>query len=252
MADKWIRCIECNAVAHVTDFDCYPQYQCDEHLDEVVEKPMDDRKDFMMQHRHHRMEELSKINGSFISESPYAEPLKVSYVEATNGNERFVIKTWRDDIRDPLQYQLILGFIRTSISFEVQVDEISMRLRDEINHPFMTDVKIKRFIQIVERVTSQMSAGDAMDITAETDTPLVSHCKMRADCVRAILKQSEEIFKGDELKKVTAFVERNNRDSEPMTLLLRRSFTIEETNAKGIQPKKEEPHLNQVVSHKTY
>ena len=252
MSDKWIRCIECNEVTHVTDYDCSPQYQCDEKLEEVIEKPMDDMRNFMVQHRHHMIEELSRIKDSFISEGAYVEPLKVSYFEATNGKERFVIKKWRENINDPLQYELIPGYIKTTISLEVQLDEIRKQLHDEIKHPYITEAKIERFIQIIEKVASQFSAGDKIEITAETDTPLISYCKMDTDFTREILRLSEEIFSAEELKEIEQFIYRNNNDNEPMTLLLKRAFTIEEENSKLIELGKEESHLDKVVSQRTY
>ncbi|MBW2652923.1 MAG: hypothetical protein JRC57_07585 [Deltaproteobacteria bacterium] len=252
MSDKWIRCIECNEVTHVTDYDCSPQYQFDEKLEEVIEKPMDDMRNFMVQHRHHKIEELSRIKDSFISEGAYVEPLKVSYFEATNGKERFVIKKWRDDINDPLQYELISGYIKTTISLEVQLDEIRKQLRDEIKHPSITETKIERFIQIIEKVASQFSAGDKIEITAETDTPLISYCKMDTDFTREILRLSGGIFSAEELKEIEQFIYRNNNDNEPMTLLLKRAFTIEEENSKLIELGKEESHLDKVVSQRTY
>lgn len=252
MSDKWIRCIECNKVTHVTDYDCSPQYQCDEKLEEVIEKPVDDMRNFMVQHGHHKIEELSRIEDSFISEGAYVEPLKVSYFEATNGKERFVIKKWRDDINDPLQYELISGYIKTTISLEVQLNEIRKQLHDEIKHPSITETKIERFIQTIEKVASQFSAGDKIEITAETDTPLISYCKMDTDFTREILRLSEKIFSAEELKEIEQFIYRNNNDNEPMTLLLKRAFTIEEENSKLIELGKEESHFDKVVSQRTY
>ena len=247
MSDKWIRCIECNKVAHVTDYDCTPQYQCDEKLEEVIEKPMDDMRNFMVQHGHHKIEELSRINDSFMSESAYVEPLKVSYFEATNGKERFVIKKWRDNINDPLRYELIRGYIKTTTHLELQLDEIRKQLHDDVKHPSITEAKIERFLQIIENVASQFSPGEAMEITAESDTPLVSYCKMDAEYTRKILKLSEKIFRAEELKEIERFVHRNNNDNGPMTLLLKRAFTIEEENTKPIELEKDEPHLDKVV-----
>ena len=247
MSDKWIRCIECNKVAHVTDCDCTPQYQCDEKLEEVIEKPMDDMRNFMVQHEHHKIEELSRINDSFISEGAYVEPLKVSYFEATNGKERFVIKKWRDNINDPLQYELIPGCIKTTISLGLQLDEIRKQLDDEVKHPSITEAKIERFIQIIEDVASQFSAGDRVEITAESEIPLVSYCKMDTDVIREILRRSEEIFRAEELKEIERFICRNNSDNGSMTLLLKRAFTIEEENPKLIELGKDESHLDKVV-----
>ena len=137
MTDRWIRCVECNEVAHITDYDCSPQYHCDKNLEEVIERPMDDTRNFMVKHRHHKMEELYIIKDSFMSEGAYVEPLKVSYFDATNGKERFVIKRWRESINNPLQYELIPGYVKTAVNLEVQSDEIRRQIRSEIQHPIL-------------------------------------------------------------------------------------------------------------------
>ncbi len=251
MTDRWIRCIECNEIAHVTDYDCSPQYHCDKNLEEVIEKPMDDMENYMSQHRHHKMENLSIIKDSFMSEGAYLEPLKVSYFEATNGQERFVIKRWRENINDPLQYELIPGCIKTTISLEVQLDELRKQLHDEIKHAAIAETKIEQFIQIVEKVVSQFSAGDKIEITAETDTPLISYCKMNTDCTGEVLNLSREIFNREELREIEQFIHRNNNYDESMTLLLKRTFVIERENTKLIEPVNDESNLDKVVSQRS-
>jgi len=62
----------------------------------------------------------------------------------------------------------------------------------------------------------------------------------------------KKIFSAEELKEIEQFIYRNNNDNEPMTLLLKRAFTIEEENSKLIELGKEESHLDKVVSQRTY
>ena len=251
MMDRWIRCVECNEVTHITDYDCSPQYHCDKNLEEVIEKPMDDTRNFMVQHKHHKMEELYIIKDSFVSEGAYVEPLKVSYFDATNGRERFVIKRWRESINNPLQYELIPGYVKTAVNLEVQSDEIRRQIRNEIQHPPITEAKIERFIKIIEKVVSRFSAGNKIEITAETDTPLISFCKMDASFTREILSLSGEIFDAKELKEIEQFIHRNNDYDEPMTLLLKRTFAIERRNTKPIELGKEESLLDKVVAQRS-
>jgi hypothetical protein len=226
MADWWIRCIDCNQVAHITDYDRFPQYHCDEDLDEITEEPVDDTKHFMGQHRNHRREELTVIKNSFISEGCYGEPLKVNYREATNGKERFVIKGWREDVKSPLRYELIPGYIKTGFRLEVQSDEIRRQMSEEMVPPPLAAAKIEQFIKIVEKVVSRSPMRNTIEITAESDTPLGAYCKMDATIVRGILRLSEEVFDAKELRKVEQFIYRNNNFKDPMTLLFKRSFDV--------------------------
>lgn len=239
MSNRWIRCIECNQVAHVTDYDRSPLYQCDRGYENSIEKPMDDMKSFMMQHGRHIMEELSVIKDSFISEGKYGEPRKASYFQATNGKEQFVIKGWREDINVPLQYELIPGCIKTTLDLKVQSYEIQMQMREEIKNPPAAETQIEQFVRIVERVVSQFSCRDEIEITAETDTPLVSHCKMDSNAIREILSLSREVFDADDLKKVERFIHQNNNYNEPMTLLLKKTFTVKRKRSTAPESEKE-------------
>ena len=244
--------MECNQVIHVTNYECSPQYHCDENLEEITEIPMDDMKHFMVKNKHHKMEELTIIKNSFISEGRYGEPLKVSYFEATNGKDRFVVKRWREDINTSLQYELIPGYIKTAFTLEVQYDEIRKQMSEEIKTPPIAETKIERFVQIVEKVVSQSSIEDKMEITAETDTPLISHCKMDTNSIRKILSLSGEIFDAEELKKVEQFIHRNNNYNEPMTLLLKRRFTIKRKRTTPLESKKEPSSLlDEVVTQRS-
>ena len=240
MADWWIRCIDCNQVAHITDYDRFPQYHCDEDLDEITEEPVDDTKRFMVQHRNHRMEELTVIKNSFISEGCYGEPLKVNYREATNGKERFVIKGWREDVKSPLRYELIPGYIKTTFRLEAQSGEIRRQMSEEMAHPPLAAAKIERFIKIVEEVISRFPVRYAIETTAESDTPLGSYCKMDTNIVREVLRLSEEVFDAKELRKIEQFIYRNNNFKDPMTLLFKRSFDVKRRHTASLKSEKKQ------------
>ncbi len=230
MAEKWIRCVDCDTVARITDYDTLPSYYYDQDKEEVIEKPMDDEAQFMDLHKCHTLEELFIVKDSFISNGRYGEPLRVNYFEATNGTERFVIKGWRKDIDHPMSYEVMPGYIETSFALEVQSREIRKQLSEEIKDPPLSDTAIERFIQIVEKVVSRLPVGDPLEITAETDTPLVSHCKMGTGSIREILSLAREVFDESELRKIKRFIHHNNNYNEPMTLLLKRRFTVKRDN----------------------
>ncbi len=111
--DQLIRCINCDKIFLKTPFDLSPGYDSSSHLCSEsfrsVEK--DDFEEFLRNHRGHQLEDLEIIKESFVSDKPYAEPIKISYFKATNGKENFVIKKFRERIDQPLTYQLIAGVI---------------------------------------------------------------------------------------------------------------------------------------------
>jgi hypothetical protein len=226
MQERWIRCVECDVVARITDYDDLPHYSYDQNSEEVVEKPMDDEAGFMSLHKRHELEELFVVKDSFISNGRYGEPLKINFFEATNGTERFVIKGWREDVNKAMEYEVIPGYIETNFTLEAQTREIRKQIGEEIKNPQLADTSIERFIQIVETVVSHLPVRDHLEITAETDTPLVSHCKLGTSGIREVLTLCKDYFSEADLKRLEQFIYRNNTYNDPMTILLKRTFSI--------------------------
>lgn len=251
MTARWIRCVNCNVAAHITGYDCLPSYYYDQKCAEVIEKPMDDETHFMEGHKRHTMEELFVVKDSFISEGRYGEPLKISYFEATNGTERFVVKGWREDINHAMVYEVIPGYIEMSFKREVQADELRRQLSEDIKDPPLAETAIERFIQVVEKVVAQFPVSDRIEITAETDTPLISHCRIGVNALRKIMAASKEIFDVGELEKVEQFVYQNNNYNEPMTFLLKRAFTIRREESASRTSEKTESGCDRKVAQST-
>lgn len=226
MSERWIRCVECNQVVRMTPFDGLPSYAYDEGCGDFIETAVDDGACFVGQHKQHPLEELFIIKGSFISEGRYGEPLKVNYFEASNGKERFVIRGFRQDITRPMEYELIPGYIETSFRRAVQSKELRRQLEEEITDPPLSEVQVERFIKTVEQVAVKFPPQDGIEITAETDTPLISHCKLGCGAIGEILSRCREFLDDLEIARLRKFIDDNNSYNEPMTLLLKRTFRI--------------------------
>ena len=136
MQRRLIRCVECNEIISMTEYDFSPEYRYDEEKDCFIELTKNDREHFVTKHKDHSTEELNVNGASFVSQSPYSDPLKTCYFEATNGRENFVIKRWRDTIEDPVEYELFKGHIEiTDPQVEVQTTHIRRQIEAVIcNH----------------------------------------------------------------------------------------------------------------------
>ena len=227
----------------MTPFEGAPAYAYDRETGDFMVTGADEEPCFADLHRQHTMEELFIIKDSFISEGRYGEPLKVSYFEASNGKERFVIRGSRKDITRPIAYELIPGYIETSFRREVQGREIRRQLDEEIKDPPLSEAKVSCFIRALEQVAAQFPLKDRLEITAETDTPLISHCKLGAGEIREILSLCRGVFDGEELQRLEKFIHNNNSYNEPMTLLLKRTFRIKRAGGRLPEERIEESAL---------
>jgi hypothetical protein len=225
---RLIRCMDCNEIIALSIYDFYPEYLHDAEKGIFEERERYDRKTFEVKHQRHRLEELYVIEGSFLAEDLYLEPVKASYFEVTNGCENFVVKKWRKDIRAPLAYELIPGHLAlTDIRFSAQCEDIRKQLQTELKLSGKAEEKIKGFIDVVQSVISQMDEKDLIrEDICETVSPVVSHVPLDEKQIEKILKECQKIFTPEELKKIEEFIRENNEYNGVMTALIERRFEI--------------------------
>jgi hypothetical protein len=103
--DQFLYCRICNEVHHVTPFDSAPRYD----LEGLTVRKIftDDRRQFIDRHFDHEIEKLRRVTGNHFTIGRLIDPMKVGYVEVTNGKEFFILRISRSSIADPVSYQMI-------------------------------------------------------------------------------------------------------------------------------------------------
>jgi hypothetical protein len=103
--DQFLYCRICNEVHHVTPFDSAPIYDLEGMT--VRETFIDDRREFIYRHFDHEIEKLRSVTGNHFLIGRLIDPMKVGYVEVTNGKEFFILRISRSSIADPVSYQML-------------------------------------------------------------------------------------------------------------------------------------------------
>lgn len=236
-----IRCTTCNAIMHMTEGDFSPHYTW--NGGEIKKIEMDDRKAFLEKHKGHNTEHLTPLTPP-ISDKPYNEPLKTSYFEATNGNERFLIKRWRTKIEDPFAYEIIEGSIKlTNGTLRIQTSAIKKQLQAE-GDSLISERKVNSFIQAV-RAEVELLDPAALAVSAEGETPLASYYQLGSSCVDRILTRCRDKFTQHELNKLRDFINQHNEYADVMTVVSKKEFAIKTRVQKKDSP--EAVHPNQHI-----
>ena len=121
--EKLIRCTQCNKVI--------PQYHGYGDFGEFSTLPgvewssedLDQQKDFFGDHGKHPLEEILIDPETINSDQPSYESPKVTYMEASNGKDRFLIRRIKQGLSRPAFYELIPG--------RVQPEDGSLNNREE-------------------------------------------------------------------------------------------------------------------------
>lgn len=232
MQRRLMRCIDCNEIVNLTEHDLSSEYSYNDKENRFIEHLIDDREPFKTRNKDHKIEELRVNKALHVSDRPYFEPLKVSYFEATNGSEVFVIKAGRERIEFPLRYELIKAYIEIMGSkLEVQGDNIRRQLRLEIDPPLSED-KIDRFIEVIQRYLSKLDPEPLLDDSLESDNPLLSYCKLKGSHIKSIIELSNDIFTKEELKKIRDFILNNSDHYGVISPLLKGQYKIKHSQRK--------------------
>jgi hypothetical protein len=206
----------------MTPWDFHPHYAW--HEGEIKEQEGNDRQAFLQRHKGHQIEELIPLSGP-ISDKPYTEPLKIAYFEVTNGKRRSVIKRWRSTIDDPLTYEIIEGSLdlrRAKVC--AQTEAIKKQMKAD-NDSFVSEEKLNCFINAIITEVDNLDP-DALEVSAEGETPLISYYRLGNDCVKRILARCQDTFDRHELKLLKNFMIEHNEYDDVMTVVAEKQLTI--------------------------
>ena len=226
--NRFLRCIDCGEGFMKTPFDRCPEYGYDPHhpSESVQVVKRDDFEEFLTTHRGHRLEDLEVIENSFVSERNYLEPVKTSYLKATNSKkEKFILKRFRETSGEKVRYQVIPGdYFLECTGVEVQSEEITKQLRMEFRtHPF-SESKTSRFLRLYRRIVEGIDIKKLERISGESSHPLEEFYKIDDMSLFYLLRNCRNIFKGVEYSGIEDFIYRHKDDG---VLLLKATYRIQ-------------------------
>ncbi len=223
--NQLIRCKNCDEIFMKTPFDQHPEYSFDSGRSfeafRVIET--DDYQDFLINHQGHQLENLEILEDSFVSEKAYSEPVKTSFVKATNGKEKFLIKKYREKIDEPLKYRLIRGdYSLKCVAVEIQAGEIAKQMKRELDPPLSQD-KIDAFLKLCHTIGENVEIKDLERIPEESPYPLEIYYQLNDVHLAYLLRNCRNIFKGQEYSEIEEFI---HQHKDGGVLLLKATYKI--------------------------
>jgi hypothetical protein len=195
----------------------------------------DDFQDFLKAHGKHRLEELSIIEDSFVSDGNYFEPVKISYGKATNGEEQFIIKKFREKIGQPLTYQLIHGdYSLKSLAIKIQSKEIAKQLEKEFETRPLSEIQVAAFLKLYKHLAGTIDPDHLERVSWESPQPLEIFYKLDDIGLSYLLDRCHHIFRGQEYSHIQEFIYRHKDDG---VLLLKGIYKIQVTERNVSRPR---------------
>ena len=230
MIAKLIRCTKCNQVA--------PHCGSLGHFGESSPLPgvewstedLENQREFSRCHREHPMEELHADPDSYISDKAGHGSMKAGYFEASNGQQRFLVKRTKEGLGRPAFYQLIPGRLQVSnVSLKIQEDALRRQISAQNGSGSLTEEKIQKFIRAFQEEVENISPEkltEEVELTQEGETPLLAYGKLKEAHWKNVLRRCQKDFRKDELKMIKQFIQENGQPEDVLSLLIKRKISI--------------------------
>ena len=230
MVEKLLRCTRCNKV--IPQFDRFGDFGEASLLPGVewASEDLEEQNEFFKSHQGHLLEELTIDPETFISDKPSYEPIKVAYVEASNGKEKFLIKRTRRSFDRPAFYDLIPGKIRFSdVAVEIQEEDL-WREVSWLNGSFPLSLdKMKKFIEAFREEVKSISperVTKEVENTLPGETSLLAYGSFSEARWGKVLHRCEKEFQESELKLIERFIRNNRQPDEVLGLQIKKTIAI--------------------------
>jgi hypothetical protein len=236
MVEKLIRCTQCNQV--IPQYDLFGDFGESSVLPGVewASDDLDGQKEFLELHRGHVLEELLVDRETAVSDRPAFEPCRVTYMEAANGKERFLIKRVKEGYDRPAFYELIPEQIWVAdISLEIQEEELRKEM-EWLNGSFpLPAEKVGKFIEAFReevRTIPPEKWREEMEMTLPGETSLLTYGSIRASHWENVLHRCENDFKDSELELIERFIRDHRQPGNILDLRIKNKISISSPLAK--------------------
>jgi hypothetical protein len=188
-------------------------------------------KDFLRTHSGHPLEELSIESESLTSEKPDYEPIRVTYILASNSRQReFLIRRTRTALDQSASYEIIHGKLRISnTALKIQEYELRKQINSEKEFSLLLKRKMEKFIEAFRDETAGISPEDIereAESIEEGETSLIAYGALKDFHWGRILGRCGRFFKESELKLVRRFIEENRVPPDVLSVQIQRRITV--------------------------
>jgi hypothetical protein len=192
---------------------------------------LDEQKEFMRMHQSHAPQELLIDPETFISDKPSYEPIKVAYMEASNGKERFLIRRTRAALGRPAFFEVIPGKIRVAeVSLEIQENEVRRQIAWENGTQPLSGEKVSKFIEALREELENIAPehlNQEIETTLPGETSLLTYGRFSETGWKRVLERCEKSdFQASELKMIEKFIHENRQPGDVLGLTIRKRVSI--------------------------
>ncbi len=238
MVEKLIRCTRCNKV--IPELGSFGDFAEASLLPGVEwsSEDLDERKEFLRRHEGHLLEELLIDGETFFSDKPCFELMKIAYVEASNGQQTFLIRRTRASFDRPAFYELIPGKMQVAgVSLEIQEDQILKEISRLNGSLPLHAEKVKKFLDAFREEVKSIppdSLSNELEATLPGETSFVTYGSLSDTRWKGVLRRCEDDLRPSELELIEKFIRENRQPGNILDLLIKKTILISGAEVKSV------------------
>lgn len=181
-------CRSCFEVLRMSPYDTAPLYQ--QRGDDFEEVPDDEEHStFLQRHSGHSLRTLKKKKDKFSADRPFWDPFRVVYEEVTDGQETFLLKSWRADLTALRQYALLRGSLDMTATVTLPEEPLWSSLAGSF--PAFTPL-LPGLIKVLQRRVSLLPPKELIPAYCSADDPQLSFAYLAEHHLRMIVRCCSE------------------------------------------------------------
>jgi hypothetical protein len=221
MSDAFLLCRDCGVVHRV-----YAAHELAEG-GEANEAAAIAYGGFLIEHRHHPLERVERTGVNAHYEGTLWDPVHTSYIELSNGEQAFTVRSGRESIDEPVRHEVVEQRIETAaVRLAIEEHEIRRALDCHFYPYALRPSKVDQFVAAVRAILPLLPADQIATEFDDADDPTLSIARLPDEGVVTLLERSMDIFDAWELSRIAGFISANRDEYGALALRVRRETTL--------------------------
>lgn len=187
-------------------------------------------REFLRGHFGHKLEELEVEEGSWISEKPPQEPVRISYCFARKKGRRYLLRRTRSALNRAASYEIVPGRIEIStLSLKIQEDDLRRQIFSEEDLSPSLKGNAEKFIQVfrdeVEKIPSEKAEEETGEIGTGESVAL-DYVALGTLHWEKILSRCRLYFSKADLEALRRFIDENRHPPDVLSVKIERRISI--------------------------
>ena len=229
MIKKLIHCPACNQV-----IPNYQGYELSRAQDlagvEWSDADFAGAREFLRAHFGHKLEELTVEEGSWVSEKPAQEPLRVSYCLARKAGQELLLRRTKSALDRPACYEIVQGRMNISpISLKIQENELRRQIAAEEGFSPSLKGNAEKFIRVFRDEIARIPPEKIEEETEggyPGESVTFSHAGLNNARWEKILGRCRLYFDKSDLDILRGFIAENRNPPDVLSIQIERRISI--------------------------